>query len=165
MVLLMTAKGKESKRNTRAHHHLKVQRQRSSMRVGPRAFIGAPGCLYMGGKPGYPEKNPRSQIEMDKSPPICGPRESIPGCRGGKREWWPLRQPDSKGGSRIIVSYLLGYPKVFCYFSIVGWSRTRASWPVSICGNTRFPRVCSGSSFYWREVQMDGGQFYFQVFV
>ena len=42
--------------------------------------------LEEGGKPEYPEKNPRSQIEIDKSPPTCGPRESIPGRRGGKRE-------------------------------------------------------------------------------
>ena len=52
-----------------------------------------------GGKPEYLEKNPRSQIEMDKSPPTCGLRELIPGRRGGKREWWPLHQPDSPEGT------------------------------------------------------------------
>ena len=32
-----------------------------------------------GGKPENPEKNPRSQIEIDKSQPTCGARESNPG--------------------------------------------------------------------------------------
>ena len=36
----------------------------------------------------YPEKNPRSQI-------TCGAQESNLGRRGGRREWWPLHQPDS----------------------------------------------------------------------
>ena len=38
------------------------------------------------GKPEYPEKNPRSQTEIDKSQPTCGARKSNPGRRGGKRE-------------------------------------------------------------------------------
>ena len=48
-----------------------------------------------GGKPEYPKKNPQSQIEIDKSQPTCGAQDSIPGRRGGRREWWPLRQPES----------------------------------------------------------------------
>ena len=39
-----------------------------------------------GGKPEYPEKNPRSQIEIDKSQPTCGAQESNPGRRGGRRK-------------------------------------------------------------------------------
>ena len=32
-----------------------------------------------GGKLEYPEKNPQSQIEIDKSQPTCGAQDSIPG--------------------------------------------------------------------------------------
>ena len=38
-----------------------------------------------GGKPEYQEKNPRSQIEIDKSQSTCGAWESIPGCKSGMR--------------------------------------------------------------------------------
>ena len=33
---------------------------------------------------GTPEKNPRSQIEIDKSEPTCGAQDSILGRRGKK---------------------------------------------------------------------------------
>ena len=36
-----------------------------------------------GGKLEYLEKNPWSQIKIDKSQPTCGARESITGCGGG----------------------------------------------------------------------------------
>ena len=39
-----------------------------------------------GGKLEYPEKNPWSQIEIDKSQPTCEAWESTPGCRGGRRD-------------------------------------------------------------------------------
>ena len=51
------------------------------------------------GKPEYPEKNPRSRVEIDKSRPTCKAWESIPDRRGGRRDWRPLRQPDSLEGS------------------------------------------------------------------
>ena len=34
-----------------------------------------------GGKPEYPEENPRSQIEIDISQPTCGAKQSTPSCR------------------------------------------------------------------------------------
>ena len=48
-----------------------------------------------GGKPEYPEKNPRSQIEIDKSQPTCEAWEAISGRRGGRCYWWALCQPES----------------------------------------------------------------------
>ena len=42
--------------------------------------------FYEGGKPEYPEKNPWSQIEIDKSQLMCGFLKSIPGRRGGKHK-------------------------------------------------------------------------------
>ena len=39
-----------------------------------------------GGKLEYPEKNPLSQIEIDKSQPTCGAQDSIPGRRRGRRD-------------------------------------------------------------------------------
>ena len=39
-----------------------------------------------GGKPEHLEKNPRSQIEIDKSQTTCGAQDSIPGHRGGRRD-------------------------------------------------------------------------------
>ena len=47
-----------------------------------------------GGELDYPEKNPRSQIEIDKSQRMCGAQDLILGRRGGRRDW-PLFQPDS----------------------------------------------------------------------
>ena len=67
-------------------------------KVGPKAYIGASWqplygpCMTSehsvkeGGKPEYPEKNPRSQIEIDKCQPTCGAQDSIRVHRGGKRE-------------------------------------------------------------------------------
>ena len=67
-------------------------------KVGPKAYISASWqplygpCVTSehrvkeGGKPEYPEKNPPSQIEIDKSQPTCGAQDSIPGGRGGRRE-------------------------------------------------------------------------------
>ena len=37
----------------------------------------------VGGKPEYPEKNPRSQIEVDKSQATCGAKNSNPGLEVG----------------------------------------------------------------------------------
>ena len=70
-----------------------------------------------GGKPEYPEKNPRSQIEIDKSQPTCGARESNLGRRGGKHQWWPLRQSDS--------------PNIFYIKWIVGSSFTALKLEIS----------------------------------
>ena len=42
--------------------------------------------FYEGGKPEYPEKNPRSQIEIDKSQPTCESRIRSRVHRGGRRE-------------------------------------------------------------------------------
>ena len=39
-----------------------------------------------GGKPKYPEKNPQSQIETDKSKPTCGVEDLIPDSRGGRQD-------------------------------------------------------------------------------
>ena len=39
------------------------------------------------------EENRISQIGI--SQPTCGAWESIPGCRGGRHDWWPLNQPKS----------------------------------------------------------------------
>ena len=87
--------------------------------IGPKAYIGTCGCCYMDhawprkcsvqkvGKPEYPEKKPRNQREIDKSQPTCRARESIPGCRGVRCKWWPLRQPDSPEAisPHMIISY------------------------------------------------------------
>ena len=48
-----------------------------------------------GGKPEYPEKNPRSQIEIDKSQPTCGALESNPGGEvgGGSDDRYTILTP------------------------------------------------------------------------
>ena len=69
-------------------------------------------CWFLWGRElEYPKKNPRSQIEIDKSQLTCGVQDSIPGHRGGRREWWPLRQPDSpvKGLSFLLLIMFLSF--------------------------------------------------------
>ena len=48
--------------------------------------VGVKVNFAEGGKPENPEKNPRNQIEIDKSQPTCGAQDSILGRRGGRRE-------------------------------------------------------------------------------
>ena len=39
-----------------------------------------------GRKPEDPEKNPRSKIEVNKTQPMCGAQDSIPGRRGERHD-------------------------------------------------------------------------------
>ena len=61
--------------------------------------------LAEGGKPEYSEKNPRSQIEIDKSQPTCEAQDSNPGRTGGMCEWRSLRQPDSPLNTKQIMGF------------------------------------------------------------
>ena len=59
-----------------------------------------------GGKPEYLEKNPRSQIEIDKSQPTCGAQGSIPGPQRWEARALPLDRSDSlkRQGERLYLS-------------------------------------------------------------
>ena len=57
-------------------------------------FGGKADFFVEGGKPKDLEKSPQSQIEINQSQPTYEPRIEPGGRSGGRRRWWPLRQPD-----------------------------------------------------------------------
>ena len=84
---------------------------------------------------GEPEKNPRSQIEINQSQPTYEPGWN-PGGSGGRPGWWPLCQPDSHQKWCVVI---------ICTNDMDGWpsSLTSPLDNVLLCDVSR-PEECLG---------------------
>ena len=96
--------------------------------------------LAEGGKQEYPEKNPWSQIEIDKYQPTCTAQDLNPSRRGGRQKWWSLRQPDSP--SNVNYNNLV----LDDSFHMINLLLPASSLAVSICSICHFLLYSNGSS-------------------
>ena len=143
--------------------------------------------IYRARKSGEPAEKPsgryRNEIEIDKSQPTYWAQDSIPEPRGGRREWWPLRQPNSllgpllkENGSSLLVNF---QTKTFCHFTF-NCLRKSAAWngfkscltspwasprPTSRpLTNATAPKVVKCClSIFWREIEVN--TFYINISV
>ena len=85
-------------------------------------------------KTGVPEKNPRSQIEIDKSQSTCGAQDSIPGPQRWEARALPPGRTDSlKRGLKLRLRALAprqSIGKIQLHFTSRGWSfiLSASSW-------------------------------------
>ena len=107
--------------------------------------------ILMREETGVPGENPRRPVDRLKAQPTYNTC-----CRGGRRDWWPLRQPDSSRGAARDISQML---------TVQLWTpfnRAQIPWTG---GNRCFPLVKAVLHFrFWtsrKSSHLDDDDYYF----